>query len=135
MGTEGIEEGDDPLGECCGPEDPCAVQGSSGRKASAIAAVEDVETFAKAASGRFLARTLCDPLREGIGQVDGHLAEMGMLSLVGHCWGGEVHVVDLGPCKTSTPIAWEEAISNTAGGKLVIYTDGSRDDDGRVGGG
>ena len=31
-----------------------AVKGSSGRKANAIAAMEDVETFARAAAGRFL---------------------------------------------------------------------------------
>ena len=48
-----------------------AVKGSSGRKANAIAAVEDVETFAKAATGRFLARTLCDPPRAGIGVCNG----------------------------------------------------------------
>ena len=38
-----------------------AVKGSCGTKANVIAAVEDVEKFAKAATGRFLARTLCDP--------------------------------------------------------------------------
>ena len=82
-----------------------AVKDSSGRKANAIAAVEDVETFAKAASGRFLARTLCDPLRAGIGQGDEDLAERGTLSLGGCCWCGEVHVVNLGLCKTSTAMA------------------------------
>ena len=35
-----------------------AVKGTSGRKAGAIAAVEDVETFARAATAKFLARTL-----------------------------------------------------------------------------
>ena len=112
-----------------------AVKGSSGTKANAIATVEDVETFARAASGRFLARTLCDPPRAGIGQVDEDLAKVGTLSLGGRCWRGEVQVVDLGLCKTSTTIAWEEAISNAAGGKLVGYTDGSRNEDGRDGGG
>ena len=34
-----------------------AVKGTSGKKANAIAAVEDVETFAKDATGRFLSRT------------------------------------------------------------------------------
>lgn len=43
-------------------------------------------------------------------------------------------MVDLGPCGTSTSAVWEEAIKNAAGGRLVAYTDGSRDDDGRVGG-
>ena len=47
-----------------------AMKGTSGRKTNAIAAVEDVETFAKAATGWFLARTLCDPQRAGIGVVD-----------------------------------------------------------------
>ena len=67
--------------------------------------------------------------------MDEDLAAVGTLSLGERCWRGEVHVVDLGQCKTSTSIAWEEAISNAAGGKLVVYTDGSRDEDGRVGGG
>ena len=44
-----------------------AVKGSSGRKANAIAAVEDVETLARAAAGKFLARTLCDPPRAEVG--------------------------------------------------------------------
>ena len=38
-----------------------AVKETSGRKANAIAAVEDVETFAKSATGRFLSPTLCEP--------------------------------------------------------------------------
>lgn len=60
---------------------------------------------------------------------------VGTLSLVDRCERGEVHVVDLGPCGTSTSAVWEEAIKNAAGGRLVAYMDGSRDDDGRVGGG
>ena len=39
----------------------CAVKGSSGRKANGIAAVEDVETFARTTSERFLARTFVTP--------------------------------------------------------------------------
>ena len=54
-----------------------AVKGSSGRKTNAIAVVEDVETFAKAATGRFLAHTLCDPPRAGIGVVDEGIAGKG----------------------------------------------------------
>ena len=80
----------------------CAVKGSCGRKANAIAAVENMETFAKAASGRFLARNLCNPLRAAVGQVDEGLGGEGTLSLVGHCWQAEIHVIDLGPCGTST---------------------------------
>ena len=79
-----------------------AVKGTSGKKAGAIAAVEDMETFARAATGRFLARTLCDPQRAGIGVVDEGIAGKGQLSSGGECWRGQVGVVDLGPCKSST---------------------------------
>ena len=65
-----------------------AMKGSSGRKANAIAAVEDVETFAKAATGRFLVRTLCNPPRAGIGLVDEGITGRGQLSLRGECWRG-----------------------------------------------
>ena len=62
-----------------------AVEGSSGRKANAIAAVEDVGTFASAATGRFLACTLCDPLQAGVGVVDGGITGRGQLSFAGDC--------------------------------------------------
>ena len=61
-GTERIKEVDDPLAQCSGPEASECSKALLGGKANAIAAVKDVETFAKAASGRFLARTLCHPL-------------------------------------------------------------------------
>ena len=112
-----------------------AVKGSSGKKVNAIAAVEDVETFAKAATGRFLARTLCDPPRAGIGVVDEGIAGQGRLSFGGTCWRGRVDVVDLGPSKSSTCAVWEWAIGEAGERRLVVYTDGSRDSDGRVGGG
>ena len=112
-----------------------AVKGSSGRKASAIAAVENVETFAKAATGRFLARTLCDPTLAGVGGVDEGIAGEGRLSFGGTCSRGSVDVVDLGPSKSSTCAVWERAIREVAGQRLVVYTDSSRDSDGRVGGG
>lgn len=44
-------------------------------------------------------------------------------------------MVDLGPCWTSTPSMWEGAIREAADGRLVIYTDGSRNQESRVGGG
>ena len=112
-----------------------AVKGSSGRKANAIAAVEDVETFAKVTTGRFLAHTLCDPPRAAIDVVDEGIAEKGRLSLGGTCWRGSVDVVDLGPSKSSTSAVWERAIREAGERKLVVYTDGSRDCDGQVGGG
>lgn len=80
-----------------------AVKGSSGRKTNAIAAVKDVETFGRAASGRFFARTLCDSSCARVRQVDEGLAEEGKLSQGGHCWQRRVHIVDLGPCRTSAP--------------------------------
>ena len=96
------------------------VNGSSGKKTNAIAAVEDVETFAKAATGRFLARTLCDPPRAGVGVVDEGIAGKGQLSFGGDCWRGHVDVVDLGPCKSSTSEVWERAIKEAGEGRLVV---------------
>ena len=64
--------------------------------------MENVETFAKAASRRFLARNLSNPLRAAVGQVVEGLGGEGTLSLVGRCWRAEVHMIDLGPCGTST---------------------------------
>ena len=112
-----------------------AVKGSFGRKANAIAAVEDVETFARAAAGRFLARTLCHPPRAGVGMVDEEIAGKGQLSFGCDCWHRHVDVVDLGPCKSSTSEVWERAIKEAGERRLVVYTDGSRDGDGRVGDG
>ena len=111
------------------------MKGTSGKKSNAIAAVEDVETFARAATGRFLARTLCDPQRAGIGVVDEGIAGEGQLSSGGDCWRGQMGVMDLGPCKTSTSEVWERAIMEAGEGRLVVYTDGSRDGGGQVGGG
>ena len=112
-----------------------AVKGSSGSQANAIAAVEDVETFARAATGRFLVRTLCDPSRAGVGVVDEGIAGKGRLSFGGDCWQGMVDMVELGLCKSSTPELWEQAIKDTSQRRLVVYTDSSKDGDGRVGGG
>ena len=111
-----------------------AVKGSSGRKANAIAAVEDVETFARAATGRFLACTLCDPQQARIGMVDGGIIGRGQISVGDDCWRERVDVVDLGPCKSSTSATWERAIRQVGKRRLVVYTDGSRDGDGRIGG-
>lgn len=111
------------------------VRGSSGKKMNAIAAVENVETFVKAASRGFLAWTLCNPLRAGVGQVEEDLAQEGELSFGGSCCREGVHIIDVGPYKTSDPTLWEEAVKCAAERRLVVYTDGSRDDGGRVGGG
>ena len=112
-----------------------AVKGSSGRKAKALAAVEDVETFARAAAGRFQARTLCNPPRAGVGVVDEGITGKGRLSFGGDYWHVHVDMVDLGPCKSSTSEVWERAIKEAGEKRLVVYTDGSRDSEGRVGGG
>ena len=43
--------------------------------------------------------------------------------------------VDLGPCKSSSSSVWEGAIREAGEKRLVVYSDGSRDGDGRVGAG
>ena len=43
--------------------------------------------------------------------------------------------MDIGPCKSSTAVVWERAIREAGEWRLVVYTDGSRVSDGRVGGG
>ena len=51
-----------------------------------VAAVEDVKTFAKAAAGCFLARTMCDPARAGVVAADDAvLDDGGVFSLCGFC--------------------------------------------------
>ena len=101
-----------------------------------IAAVEGVETFARAAAGRFLARTMCDPCRAGVAENgDAVMAGAGELSLGGCCWRGEVVVVDLGVGVGGTSLDWERAIESARGGCVVAFTDGSRDEFGRVAGG
>ena len=107
------------------------VNGSFGRKANAIAAVEDVETFARAASRRFLAHTLCEPPQAGIGMMDERITGQGHLSLGGDCWRRCGDVIDLGPCKSSSPAVWQWAINEAGEERLVVYNDGSRDGDGR----
>ena len=97
-----------------------AVNGSSGKKTNAIAAVEDGETFTKATTGRFLACTLCDPPWAGVGVVDEGIAGKVQLSFGGDCWRGHVDVVDLGPCKSSTSEVWERAIKEAGEGRLVV---------------
>ena len=109
-----------------------AVKGSSGEKISAVATVESVQVFAEVATGRFLARTMFDPLRAGIGQVERGLEDTGSLSLGGSYWEGEINVVDLGPCRMSTPAVWEAAIAEPANGDMVVYMDGSRNQVGMV---
>ena len=108
------------------------VKGSSGMNASAIAPVEDVETCVRAATGTCLAHTLCNPPRASIGMVGEGIYGKGQQSLVGDCWRGRVDVVDLEPCKSSTCAVSEWAIQGAGGEGLVVYTDGSRDGDGRV---
>ena len=51
-----------------------------------MAAVEDVETIARAAAGRFLARTMCDLARAGVASAEDPLiVGMGTLSIGGLC--------------------------------------------------
>ena len=62
------------------------VLGSRKTLVPGVAAVEDVETFARAATGRFLARTMCNPIRAGVAAADDPLLDgKGSLSLGGDC--------------------------------------------------
>ena len=97
-----------------------------------IAAVEDMETFAEAAQGRFLARAISDPGRAGV--PDPPRGIDGELSLGGTCWRGSIEVVDLGCMRESGTEEWEEAIRACRGESQVVYLDGSMTG-GLVGGG
>ena len=56
-----------------------------------------VETFARAAAGRFLAWTMCDPSRAVVAvSGDAVMEGAGELSLGRSCWRGTVEMVDLG---------------------------------------
>ena len=113
-----------------------AVVGARMEYVRKVAAVEGVETFARAAAGRFLARTMCDPDRAGVAENgDTVMAGAGELSLGGSCWKGEVAVVDLGVGAGAMSRNWEEAIERVRDGSVVAFTDGSRDDAGWVAGG
>ena len=109
-----------------------AVLGSRKTLVRGVAAVEDVETFARAAAGQFLARTLCDPLRAGVAAADDPLlVGKGALSLGGPCWHGVVEVIDLGLGGDASIGEWEAAIERAQGGDALLFTDSSRDESGR----
>ena len=113
-----------------------AIVGARREYVRKIAAVEGVETFARAAAGRFLARTMCDPGCAGVaGDGDAVMAGAGELSLGGCCWRGALEVVDLGVGVGDSSRDWEEAIERVGAGCTVAFTDRSRDDAGRVAGG
>ena len=98
--------------------------------------MEDVETFARAAAGRFLTRTMCDPVRARVAMAgDPVLEGKGALSLGGSCWRGDVVVVDLGLDGGASVGEWEAAIEGARGSDSLLFTDGSHDESGRVGGG
>lgn len=59
---------------------------------------------------------------------------MGQLSISGICWKGHVPVVELGPCTTATIEEWMGAINNAKGQSLVVYMNGSMDQEGQMGG-
>ena len=66
-----------------------AVLGSQKVVVQCVSTVEDVEVFARAAAGRFLARTMYDLVRTGVAAAsDPILAGKGVLSLSGACWHG-----------------------------------------------
>ena len=113
-----------------------AVLGSQKTLVRGVAAVEDVETFASAAAGRFLARRMCNPVRAGVAMADDPVLEgKGALSLGGPCWHRVVEVVDLRLGGDASVGDWEAAIERARDGVALLFRDGSRDESGRVGGG
>ena len=101
-----------------------------------VVAVEGVETFARVATGWFLAYTMCDPLCAGVALADDPVLEgKGVLSLWGAYWRGKVRVVDLGLGWEASVMEWEEAIGRVGGGDDLVFMDGSRAESGWVGGG
>ena len=113
-----------------------AVLGSRRSLVWGVAAVEDVETFARAAAGRFLARTMCDLVRARVAAEDDPLlGGLGSLALRGACWRGVIEVVNLGFGGEASVEEWKAAIGRTRGDSDLLFTDGSRDKLGRVGGG
>ena len=113
-----------------------AVVGARKEYVRKVAAVESVEIFARAASGRFLARTLCYPSGAGVAECGGPtLVWKGSLSLGGACRQDVVATADLGVGSGGLRVDWKEAISRVREACLVAYSDGSRDESGRVAGG
>ena len=112
-----------------------AVLGSQKTLVQGLAAVESVEMFVRPAARRFLARTMCDPVRAGVaGTGDLALVGKGALSGGGACWQGEVVVVELGLGSGASVEEWEAAIGRMRGSDYLLFMDGSRYESGRVGG-
>ena len=113
-----------------------AVVGARKEYVRKVAAVESVEMYARASAGRFLARTMYNPSLAGIAVCgDPALIGKGALSLGGPCWQGVVTTADLGVGPGGLGVDWEEAICRVGEGYVVAYSDGSRDESGRVVGG
>ena len=66
---------------------------------------------------------------------DPELAEKGTLSLGGVCWCGEVVVEDLGIGSDASVVDWMQGINRVRRLVDLLFTNGSRDKLGRVGGG
>ena len=135
-GTTGMAGDDGEASVCRSAEVYWAVVGVRKEYVRKMAAVEGVEAFARAAAGRFLAWTMCDPERAGVAENrDGAMVNASELSLGGSCWRGLVGVVELGVGAEGSSQDWEEAIARVSGGCTVTFTDGSRDEAERVAGG
>ena len=101
-----------------------------------VPAVESVEMFARTFGVRFLSQSICYPSRAGVAEdFDSATEGMGDLSLGGPCWRGEVVVLEVGVGSRGTKEECEEVIFKVSDGCTVAFTDGSRDDEGRVAGG
>ena len=59
---------------------------------------------------------------------------MGVLSIRGHCWRGVVEVIELGYDASTTVEEWNKAISRVGVGRLVVFINESRSQEGVVAG-
>ena len=119
------------LQKCTGP-----VVGARRESVRKVAAIESVQLFVRTTTGRYLARLMCDSSRAGVAEdIDSAMEEMWDLSLGGLYWKGEFVVIDVEVGLGGTKEEWEEVILKASGGCTVAFTNGSRDDEGRVAGG
>ena len=136
QGAEAVEGGDGETPVCCtaevhwsggrGKEGVCPEGGGGGECRDVCEGL--IEWFPGAHDVQPVACGGCRVLGPCIGWE-------GSLSLGGACWQGVVGTADFGVGSGSLRVDWEEAIARVGEGCLVAYSDGSRDELGRVAGG
>ena len=119
--------------------------------ANRIAVVEQPSTAMDAAQARLMIKLMRDPAALGdlglrAGEEDSSilrviedkaraLAPNGRISWGGPCEVGEIAIINLPTTRDSTKERWELGINEVGEGKVVIFSDGSKQENGRVGAG